>query len=334
MSDAPVYRADDRSLLLPFYKRWLIEPTLPFIPAKVHPNTITHSGHLLCLGAAALLIATHPRRGWVFFAAMLLLQAYNWCDNADGAHARRTRQSSATGEFLDHGLDMLNTTYIAMMTIYTLASSHEYTVMLAILIPGAAAMTCWEQTETGVFRMGLLNQIESVAVLSLTMVIAGLYGTDSWHQVHFGPVTLWQALHLWPIATILFGKVRGLQRVASVDRPIAPALAFLAAQAAIAFAGVRGDISLLSAVALATGVNLYFGSRMLSLRLRSERSPVDPMFLVTAAVIGAIPLLKLAGVSLDPSLVIALPAVVVLVLGVSSMRHVRAGFACLQRLEP
>jgi hypothetical protein len=221
-----------------------------------------------------------------------------------------------------------------MMTIYTLASSPEYTVMLAILIPGAAAMTCWEQTETGVFRMGLLNQIESVAVLSLTMIISGLYGTDSWNQVHLGPVTLWQALHLWPIATILFGKVRGLQRVASADRPIAPALAFLAAQAAIAIAGVHHDISLLSAVALATGVNLYFGSRMLSLRLRSERSPVDPTLLVTAGVVGGISLLKLAGVSLDPSLVVALPVVVVLVLGVSSMRHVRAGFACLQRLEP
>ncbi len=334
MSDAPVYRADDRSLLLPFYKRWMVEPTLPFIPVRVHPNSITHTGHLLCLGAAALLVATHPRRGWVFFAAMLLLQAYNWCDNADGAHARRTRQSSATGEFLDHGLDLLNTTYIAMMTIYTLGSSSEFTVMLAILIPGAAAMTCWEQTETGVFRMGLLNQIESVAVLSLTMVVAGLYGTDTWHHLRLGPITLWQALHLWPIATILFGKVRGLQRVAAVNRPIAPAFAFLAAQAAIAFAGVHGDISTLSAVALATGVNLYFGARMLSFRLLAARSTVDPILLVTAAIIGAIPLLGLAGLGLDPALVVALPALVVVVLGVSSMRYVRAGFATLQRLEP
>ena len=85
MSAAPVYRADDRSLLLPFYKRWFVEPTLPFIPARVHPNTITHTGHLLCLAAAGLLVATNPRHGWVFFAAMVLLQAYNWCDNADGA---------------------------------------------------------------------------------------------------------------------------------------------------------------------------------------------------------------------------------------------------------
>lgn len=334
MSEAPVYRADDRSLLLPFYKRWMVEPTLPYIPTRVHPNSITHTGHLLCFVAAALLVAANARRGWVFFAAMVLLQAYNWCDNADGAHARRTRQSSATGEFLDHGLDLLNTTYIAVMTIYVLGSSPEYTVMLAMLIPGAAAMTCWEQTETGVFRMGLLNQIESVAVLSLTMVVTGIYGTEVWRQMHVGPVSLWQALHLWPIATILFGKVRSLQRVASVDRPIAPALAFLAAQVAIAIAGVGGDISTLSAVALTTGVNLYFGARMLSLRLRAERSPVDPIFLVTAALIGAIPLLRVAGVAVDPGFVVALTAVVVTVLALSSMRYVRAGFASLQRMEP
>lgn len=334
MSAAPVYRADDRSILLPFYKRWLVEPTLPFIPARVHPNTITHTGHLLCLGGAALLVATNPRRGWAFFAALLMVHAYNWCDNADGAHARRTRQSSATGEFLDHGLDLLNTTYIAIITIYALGSSPEYTVLLALLIPGAAAVTCWEQTETGVFRTGLLSQIESVAVMTVVMSVSAIYGSDFFRQVHLGPITLWQALHLWPIATILFGKVRGLQRVAAADRPIAPALAFLASQVAIGAAGVLGHITPFCAVALATGVNLYFGARMLSLRLSSERATVDPVFLVTAVLVGAIPLARAAGITLDATFTVWLPALVVFFLAISSMRHVRAGFACLQRLEP
>ncbi len=334
MSDAPVYQADDRSILLPYYKRWLVEPTLPFIPARVHPNSITHTGHLLCLGAAALLVATNPRRGWAFIAALLMVHAYNWCDNADGSHARRTRQSSATGEFLDHGLDLLNTTYISIVTIYALGSSPEYAVLLALLIPGAASVTCWEQTETGVFRTGLLSQIESVAVMTVVLSISAFYGPEFFRHIHLGPVTLWQALHLWPIATILFGKVRGLQRVAAANRPIAPALVFLAAQAAIGFAGVRGDISTLCAVALAMGVNLYFGARMLSLRLRNERPAVDPVLAVTALVVGVIPALSAVGVRLDTSVTSGLSAVVVTVLALSSMRNVRAGFACLQRLEP
>lgn len=334
MSDAPVYRADDRSILLPYYKRWFVEPTLPFIPARVHPNSITHFGHLCCLGAAALLVGTNPRRGWAFVASLLLLHAYNWCDNADGSHARRTRQSSATGEFLDHGLDLLNTAYIAIITIYALGSSPEYTVLLALLIPGAAAVTCWEQTETGVFRTGLLSQIESVAVLTAVMGVSALYGTDFFRHVHLGPITLWQALHLWPIATILFGKGRAIQRVAAANRPLLPALTFLAAQAAIGFAGVRGDITTLWAVALAMAVNLYFGARMLSLRLQNERAPTDPTFAVTALLIGAIPALSALGVHPGATLTIGLPALVVVVLAAASMRHVRAGFACLQRLEP
>ncbi len=334
MSAAPVYRADDRSLLLPYYKRWFVEPTLPFIPARVHPNTITHTGHLLCLAGAVLLVGAQASRGPVFIAAMLLLQAYNWCDNADGAHARRTRQSSATGEFLDHGLDLLNTTYIALMTVCCLGSSPEYTIMLTLLIPGAAAMTCWEQTETGVFRMGLLNQIESVMVLSTTLLISALYGTGFYRQVHIGPVTLWQFLHLWPIATILFGKVRGLQRVATANRPIAPALAFLAAQAAIAAAGLHGEISMVSAVALATAVNLYFGARMLAARLRSEASPTDPLFLLTALAVGALPALHAAGVQVSGNVALAVPVLACAVLGLSSMRNVRDGFASLHRLEP
>ncbi len=153
-----------------------------------------------------------------------------------------------------------------------LGSSPEHTVMLAMLIPGAAAMTCWEQTETGVFRMGLLNQIESVAVLSLTMVVTGIYGTEVWRRMHVGPVSLWQALHLWPIATILFGKVRGLQRVASADRPIAPASPSSPPRSPSPSRAWAETSPPLSAVALATGVNLYFGARMLSLRLRAERS--------------------------------------------------------------
>ena len=32
MEKALVYKADDRSILLPYYKRFCVEPTLPFIP--------------------------------------------------------------------------------------------------------------------------------------------------------------------------------------------------------------------------------------------------------------------------------------------------------------
>src|SRR5262245_35111115 len=122
-SGAPAYKVEDRSLLLPYYRRFFVDPILPHLPPALHPNTITHAGHALNLIGALLLLVVWPARGWPFARATLLLQAYLWCDNADGAHARRTGQCSAFGEFLDHGLDQFNTVYIGYLTAMALGAS-------------------------------------------------------------------------------------------------------------------------------------------------------------------------------------------------------------------
>ncbi|MEZ4406069.1 MAG: CDP-alcohol phosphatidyltransferase family protein [Polyangiales bacterium] len=333
MANAPVYKADDRSLMLPYYKRWLVEPTLRFIPASVHPNSITHAGHLLNLLAVGLLIAAHPSRGWMFFASMVLLQLYCWADNADGAHARRTRQSSAFGEFLDHGLDILNTTYIGLITIYTLGSDPGYAVALAILIPGAAATTVWEQTETGVFRMGLLNQIESVMVLSGTMIVSGLYGTQVWRSIHLGPLTAYDFLHVWPIVTISFGMLRSMIRVHQAGRPLSPEFAFLMIHGLILAAGVSGAASPVVAVAFAVAVNTFYGMRMLSLRLQGGRPRVEGLFLVGSIALGAFLAGTAAGYALDSTLGAALAVAACVVYGVFSLREARDGVSSLERIE-
>src|SRR5262249_4649696 len=148
--------------------------------ARLNPNTITHTGHLLNLTGTIFLLAMWPKRGWPFVVAMLTLQLYTWCDNADGAHARRTNQCSALGELLDHGLDSLNTVYMAYLTAMALGVPPAWWVALALIIPGAGAVTYWEQAQTGVFRLGLLNQLESVTVLSTALVVSAIFGSSIW----------------------------------------------------------------------------------------------------------------------------------------------------------
>src|SRR5262245_4892968 len=144
------YTVRDRSLLLPLYKKLLISPFLPVISPRVNPNAITHAGHLLNLLGTALLLAFYsPNGGWAFFVAAGTLHFYNWCDNADGGHARRTNQCSALGEFLDHGLDMLNATYIAYLSAMSIGAPPIWWVIIALTICGATAITYWEQAETG-----------------------------------------------------------------------------------------------------------------------------------------------------------------------------------------
>jgi len=333
MSTTVAYQADDRSILLPYYKRFLVEPTLPLIPASVHPNTITHAGHLVCLAGLLVLAAYNPSKGWLFLASMALLQAYNWCDNADGAHARRTKQSSVLGEFLDHGLDVLNTLYIGLMTIFALGSSPEYAIALAILIPAAPPMTIWEQTETGVYRLGMLNQIESIMVLSFVMAVDAVFGTRVWHDIRLGPLSAYDFFHLWAIVTILFGYGRAMWRVYQAGRPVGPALAFLCAHGAVAVAGVTHSTSLHVAIAFSVGVNVYFGARMLALRFRGERPRVEPLLVAVALGLGAYGVMHRNGLALPTDVGAALTVLACAVIGYQSLRETRDSMASLGRIE-
>lgn len=333
MEKALAYKVDDRSILLPYYKRFLVEPTLRLIPARVHPNAITHFGHAVNLAAVGLLVALRPRGGWVFIASMLLLQVYNWADNADGAHARRTGQSSPYGEFLDHGLDLLNTSYIGLMTVLSIGSTHEWAVALCVLIPGAAALTYWEQAETGVFRLGLLSQIESVMVLSALMVLVAARGVDVLHAIRLGPLSLWHFLHLWPTATILFGMAQNLSRVRAAGRPVSPALAFLAMHAALFAAGSMRLLSTLAAVALALAVSVFWGARMLSRRLLGERASVEPTLVAGTLGLAGYIGLRTLGFDVPHDQGAALAAGVCAAYAACSVHAARAGIAGLARAE-
>ncbi|MBL8603625.1 MAG: CDP-alcohol phosphatidyltransferase family protein [Myxococcales bacterium] len=334
MGNAPsAYKVIDRSIMLPYYKRFLVEPSLPFIPVKVHPNSITHTGHLLCFVSVALLLWARPERGWLFLASMLLLQAYLWCDNADGAHARRTRQSSVFGEFLDHGLDLLNTTYIALLTTASLGSSPGMVLALGMVIPGAAAMTCWEQTETGTFQMGMLNQIESVMVLSLTMIVSSFFGTEVWRSVHLGPISAYQFFHYWPIATIVFAEARRIWRVYRAGGTVAPAFGYLAFQSAVGVAYLSGFMATHVALSLAVVATLFLGLRSLSLRLQSLKTRVEPIFVLSTAVVLAYVGARLGGIEVSQSVGLLLWAAGVAVYALSGLNEARVSVNNLSRIE-
>jgi len=334
MANAPVYKAEDRSILLPYYKRFLIEPTLPLIPARIHPNSITHAGHLMCLAGAGVLVATQPTRGWIFFLAGFLLFAYLWADNADGAHARRTKQSSAFGEFLDHGLDILNTVYIAVITALTLGTPGHWTVAMVILIPAGASITCWEQTQTGVYRLGLLNQIEAIVVMLFTMATSALLGTEFYRTISFHGFSLFDFLVWWPTTTITFGYGRAIWRVAKEKGPLAPALVYLAILSCIMIGAKMGWFSTLVACAFATAANVLFGVRMLVLRLEGEPPRVEKP--LVAALMGLVAFLayRAAGFAVDHVFGVVIATVVCIGFALLAALDTQKGVQVLARVEP
>ena len=301
---ALVYKVDDRSILLPYYRRYLVDPLLPLIPASVNPNSITHAGHLLNLVGTALLIGLWPDRGWPYILAMLLLQAYMWCDNADGSHARRTNQCSAFGEFLDHGLDQLNTVYIGYLTAMALGVSPIWWVVIAFIIPGAGAVTYWEQSQTGVFRLGLLNQVESLTVLSMALTARAIFGASIWTEITIFGVTLQHVMLAWSASTILFGMLRSMFRV-GVASPrgaaaVLPIVGLLAFAGAITVATWFGAVSTVAGVTLCTGANVYFGMRMLTNRLHNETPRLGRLLVAGTAILALLVGVRLAGVAVSP----------------------------------
>jgi phosphatidylglycerophosphate synthase len=306
MSSGPLeYKVDDRSILLPYYRRFIVDPLLPFIPARVNPNSITHAGHILNLLGTALLIGLWPERGWPFVAAALMLHVYMWCDNADGAHARRTNQCSAFGEFLDHGLDQLNTVYIGYLTAMALGVSSTWWVVLSLIIPGAGAVTYWEQSRTGVFRLGLLNQVESLSVLAITLLLSSVYGAHGWTSWSlFGIVTLQQAMLIWSTSTILFGMVRAMIRVGQACGAAAvwPMVGPLAFGGALVLAVTVGPLSPVAGVTLATGANVSLGMRMLANRLHGEAPRLGRLLTVVAAVVFAMTAASRYGLGPSPQI--------------------------------
>jgi phosphatidylglycerophosphate synthase len=290
------YTAVDRSVLLPLYKKLLVGPLLPAIPARVPPNSITHAGHLINLvGTAVLMLSYSAQGGWPFFFAAAMLHVYNWCDNADGGHARRTNQCSATGEFLDHGLDVLNATYIAYLSAISIGAGPIGWVVVVVTILFASAQTYWEQAETGVFHLGRLNQIESVFALGTILVVAGVFGVDVWERVSLGPVTLKLAIMTFVCGTAVFGGVRGTFRVWRAKGRLVPAIAAYAFGVAVLAAAFAGALSTVAAVIVATSGYGFLGLRSLAMRVEGRRPVLERGVMVAAALVAGLTAWKLAG---------------------------------------
>lgn len=283
---ALTYSVRDRSILLPHYKRFLVEPLIPLIPARISPNAITHGGHLVNLVALALLVASAPMdKGWPFFFVPVLVHVWLWCDHADGGHARRTGQCSALGEFLDHGLDLLNATYVICMTVVALGAPPFWSVTAAMVVPAAAAITYWEQAETGVFQLGLLNQIESVCSLSVALTARGLFGVAAIAAIHVGSWPLPDLVLAVVSVVALFGILRCAMRVKQKGGRLAPFVAPLLFGTAVTLAAATGALGTLSAILVGASVYVFLGVCQLNFRIRGERPQPQAGVLVAAVVV-------------------------------------------------
>lgn len=338
MADAGlVYTVRDRSVLLPVYKRYLVEPAIRFLPSRLDPNAITHLGHAINLIGVVILLASVGSSSIriPFLLGIACLQAYNWCDNADGAHARRIGRCSAMGELLDHGLDMLNTTYIAYAAAISIHAPPAWWVGIALVVPAACAVTYWEQAETGLFNLGLLNQIESVMLLSSVLLISALWGFDVWDRVHVGPLTARLTVMGFVCATATVGIVHNVWRVAKSKGPrslarIAPLILF---DFGVLAAVLVGAMSPVAAVIVGTAGNVFFGLRCLAMRTAGERTIVETGIVMGGVMVVGLVLWKIAGNPIASSVDVVASVAATVFFGAFALANARDAHRKVIRLD-
>ncbi len=270
------YQARDRSILLPLYKRWLVEPVVDRLPATLSPNAITHAGHMVNLAALMILLGSQAQRGLWLIVSGLLVQVYVVCDNADGTHARRTGQTSAYGELLDHGLDTLNVAYIACMSAYALGLGPTWWVVLVALVTSASAFTFFEQTQTGTFVLGRLNQQEAAAMLTVVMFVSAAFGRRWWADtVVAGDVSAQMLVLGVSCVSLLTAMGRAMVRVirARGFGSALPVVVLVAWNAAVFMVAELDVVSARVALFVALASNTFFACRMLARRHCSGAHP-------------------------------------------------------------
>jgi len=290
------YRSEDRAILLRFYQSLFWERLLRVLPRSLHPNTITLVAEASALLAAgATWGAVHGAR-YLYLVAGALLFVYMTGDNIDGQHARRTKQTSALGEFLDHGLDGAASCAILFCSAFGLRIDGPYLAGLVALGSLGFGGVFWAQYRTGTLVTPRISAMEGVTGASLFQVALFALGEPS--RLLFNPKTLnaasallvvLAACYLYAILSPVLRAAREGARLAELGAPLGVAIA------SVAFACIGSDgiaPSIIVALSVADTV-----CRMIRMRRRGEKGSI-------ATPLMALPIVPLVPAALhlvDPS---------------------------------
>jgi len=165
------YQVKDYSIITPPFKEYIVKPLMRFVPWWIPANMITIVSNV-CM-YVALIIALYSRLDPIYnyFFAAILVFLYAVGDHIDGMQAKRTKTSSALGEFFDHYLDAFNTGILLMIIIRLYGVNNPY--LIAFFISAnylAHASVFYEQYKTGWLIFEKMGSLEAVLLTSLILI--------------------------------------------------------------------------------------------------------------------------------------------------------------------
>jgi ethanolaminephosphotransferase len=174
------YQVIDNSILTPVFKDRVVKPFIRFIPWWLPANIITVGSNIFMIGALLIALFEFSTITVRFISSAILIMLYAIGDHLDGMQAKRTKTSSALGEFFDHFLDAFNTG-ILLLTVLTLFGITNPGVFAFVLLTSylAHASMVFEQYKTGwlIFdKIGSLEALLFTFVLLLLSSIPSVFG--------------------------------------------------------------------------------------------------------------------------------------------------------------
>lgn len=167
------YRCHDHSLLTPTFKKWMVTPLIRFVPWVIPANIVTIFSNLFVYIALFLSMYWNGPMGRLLIGTSLII--YLVGDHLDGMQAKRTKTSSALGEFCDHYLDAFNNGVI-LFTVMIVFEVADPILVVVVLVSSYLAHTSifYEQLKTGWLTFEKIGSLEGVLILSILIGISGI----------------------------------------------------------------------------------------------------------------------------------------------------------------
>lgn len=261
------------TLMVLFWK-----PILRCLPDALKPNTITIFGSIFIWLSAVFVWLAFQGYQWGFLIAALCVFIYMAADNVDGHHARRTKQSSRLGEFLDHWLDSIASIIINLSIVLSLGLHGWLFAFCLIGIALAFFATIWEHHHTGIFYSGRLGTNEGLLfVISLYILMFFFFGTPTFtYKGPFSP-NIASLMAYFTLAVSIF-TIIGI--VLRVKKHLSEYIPIIFIMLSLAFLIITGQINLLLGGFLILATNVPFSGRFLLDKLAGKESKYRVWFAV------------------------------------------------------
>lgn len=244
------YRCTDRSILIGPFRRLWAELFLRTVPGRVPANFVTLLASAFMWGLFACAIAAWPLtpewRGLLFAA---LLHFYVVYDHVDGMQAKKTRTSSALGEYLDHSLDVYHGA-IAVLAIFALVGFTDRLTVLVMLGCShlAFAATMVEEKERGELYFGPIGSLEGVLLFIVFCVSWAIPGIRGWWLAPL--VGDWPAYYLLILGGGIGSIVATVDCLRRIGRVPAPFLWFALGHGLLVVGLEQANVPLWSAIVI------------------------------------------------------------------------------------